>query len=77
MLRIILVAAGTVMVTVAEKTPSVAHGPEHVKVLVGIAFALPCLLALLAAHLVSRAAAARAAAAPQSGYAFGQRTRRR
>lgn len=76
MLRLILIAAGTLVVTAVEKLPSVEAYALKVRVIDGIVFALPFLAAVL--WLQFRAAAkSKAAAAPPARPAyFGSQGRR-
>jgi hypothetical protein len=76
MLRSILVAAGTIAVIVAEKAPHVAHAHTQTRVIVGVVFALPFVVAVVL--LQRRAEKAKTAAAPaqRAGYPFGMPGRR-
>lgn len=73
MLRIILVAAGTAVVTVAENASHVIHAPGHTKILVGAAFALPFLIAVLWLSYREAKANAPASETRTSGYGYSLR----
>jgi len=77
MLKALMVAAATIAVTVAERTPAVAHGHEKVKIIEGIAFAAPFILVLLLAAWRESRAKAKAAAPQRTSYSFGSPAPRR
>ena len=66
MFKIIIIAAGTVAVTVGEHASHVAHAPEKTRILVGIAMALPFLIVLALLTWREARAKAKAAAAAAS-----------
>lgn len=74
MLRLILIAAGTVVVAVTWNTTSAAHDPEHVRNITCAIAALPFLLpALWLECRVRKAATAPAAPATRPVSTFGPR----
>jgi hypothetical protein len=75
MLRLILIAAGTVVVLSVEKLPVVAAYALKVRVIDGIVFGLPFLALALVLEYYARAKAKAkaAAAAPPRAVQFGAR----
>ena len=71
MLKLIIIGGGVAVVTVAEKALIAAHVPEGNRVIVGLAFAAPFLVALLVLRLLANSKATAAPAPQRPRYPFG------